>query len=71
MCLTVPSSWQLKYNNVLNPEEVYFPVTRVICQRHSISKGLTATKCLHLTCLKSLLFGNDLHLHFKMQFTIT
>ncbi len=30
MCLTVFSPWQLKYNNVLNPEEVYFLVTRVI-----------------------------------------
>ncbi len=29
MCLTVLSPWQLKYNNVLNPEEVYFLVTRV------------------------------------------
>ncbi len=29
MCFPVLSPWQLKYNNVRNPEEVYFLVTRV------------------------------------------
>ncbi len=29
MCLTVLSPWQLKYYNVLSPEEVYFLMTRV------------------------------------------
>ncbi len=40
MCLAVLSPWQLKYNNVLNPEEVYFLVTRVTFVVLNTSKAI-------------------------------
>ena len=61
MCLTVLSPCQVKYNDVPNPEEVYFLVTRVI---YGTFNWLNAGQRFHILLRKM----EDFNM-FKVQFT--